>query len=66
MGEYSISAFTSSAEDNAAFDGDVYVKLTGAYGTTDEILLCNETTVRLRGEGAPNLFLVGSALYQSL
>ena len=44
--EYSVTVFTSQAEENSAFDGDVYLKLTGAYGTTDELLLCNETTVR--------------------
>ena len=43
--EYSISVFTNSEDDNAAFDGDVYVKLTGSYGTTDELLLCNDSTV---------------------
>lgn len=43
--EYSVSVFTSSNEENAAFDGDVYVKLTGVYGTTEELMLCNESTV---------------------
>jgi len=47
-GEYAISIFTSSDMENAAFDGDVYVKLTGSYGTTEELMLCNETTVSHR------------------
>ena len=45
LGEYKISVFTSADEANANFDGDVYVKLIGSYGTTDELLLCNDTTV---------------------
>ena len=41
---YVVKVFTSSI-DNAAFDGDVYLKLTGAYGDTDEVLLANDSTV---------------------
>lgn len=41
---YAVKIFTSSVE-NAAFDGDIYIKLTGAYGDTDEMLLANDTTV---------------------
>ncbi len=47
-GVYKISVFTNTTEANAMFDGDVYIKMTGVYGVTDELMLRNETTVRAR------------------
>jgi hypothetical protein len=48
VGVYQVSIFTDASQDNAKFDGDVYIKLTGTYGTTDELLLVNDSTVRSR------------------
>ncbi len=51
VADFKVTVFTSTEEAGAAFDGDVYVTLTGAFGSTDELLLSNESSVGLGGDG---------------
>lgn len=57
---YKLSVFTSSADPGAAFDGEVYVSLTGAFGSTDELLLRNATSAE-GPVGVPKTLYGGAA-----